>query len=186
MSLQRSASRAVALCALALFLLASPAARADGEVPFLDDDLGTYMGIAHRHWGGPVPTCVANGVTVIPVHAVLFDDPDPEVVARAEQPGCRIWIDGGNWRRLGRVEACTIVVHEWGHLLGFDHSDDPNDPMAEFPVHAPRGCAALAPRARRPAARARASRSCVARARHRHARSARGKRPRSACARHIA
>jgi Matrixin len=171
MSRQRSALWAVAVAALALALPAP--ARASEGTPFLDDHLGTYMRLAHEYWGGPVPSCVLDGVTVVPVHAQLFDDPDPEVAARAEQPGCRLWIDRRTWRTLTRVEACTVVIHEWGHLLGFGHSHDPRDLMAEYPRRAPRPCAALAPRARRAGARAaRAARSCAVRARRSGARTA--------------
>jgi hypothetical protein len=160
MTLQRSAWRAVALTVLALAL--PTAARADHGKPLLHDRLGTYFGIAQAHWGGPVPSCVANGVTVIPVHAVLYDDPDPDVAARADQPGCRLWLDRGHWRTMGRVEACTVVVHEWGHLLGFGHSGDPLSVMAAFPAQRPRRCAALEPRRRVASAAVRAS--CAGRA----------------------
>jgi hypothetical protein len=161
MALQRSALWAVALTAVALAL---PTPANAGETPFLDEDLATYFGIAHEHWGGPIPTCVANGVTTVPVHAVLYDDPDPSVAARAEQPGCRLWVDRGNWRRLAPVEACTIVVHEWGHMLGHGHSDDPDDLMAAFPRRPPRACAALERRPRGARASSRRARSCAARA----------------------
>lgn len=141
MALQRSALWAVAVAAVAL-ALATPAAAREGTT-FLDDDLGTYFGIAHAYWGGPIPTCVENGIVTIPVHAVLYDDPDPSVAARAEQPGCRLWLDRGHWRTMGRAEACMVVVHEWGHLLGHSHSEDPSDLMAELPIRPPSGCARL-------------------------------------------
>jgi hypothetical protein len=174
MAPQRSALWAVAVAAVALALAAPAAAQA--ETTFLDDDLGTYFGIAHAYWGGPIPTCVENGVLTVPVHAVLYDDPDPSVAARAEQPGCRIWLDRGKWRRMGRAEACMVVVHEWGHLLGHGHSEDPSDLMAEFPVRPPSGCARLERSSGR--ARARAAR----RARSCRVRGARGA-ERSACVR---
>jgi hypothetical protein len=163
MALQRSAPWGVALAAVALALLPTPA-RADHGTPFLNDRLATYMAISHSHWGGAVPTCVANGVTVIPVHAVLYDDPDPEVAARADQPGCRLWVDRGNWRGMRPAEACMIVVHEWGHLLGLDHSHDPLDVMADFPAVPPPECAALGRRSPRARASARRAGSCAVRA----------------------
>jgi len=159
MALRRSALWAVALAAVALAL---PTAASAGETSFLDDDLGTYFGIAHEHWGGPVPTCTQNGVTVVSAHAVLYDDPNPSVAARAEQPGCTLWLDRGHWRAMGTVEACMIVVHEWGHLLGHEHSHDPNDLMAEFPRRPPRDCAALRRHPRRAGASSRRVRPCRA------------------------
>lgn len=141
MARQRSALWAVALAAAAL-VFAAPATAGEGTT-FLDDDLGTYFGIAHAYWGGPIPSCVENGVTTVPVHAVLYDDPDPAVAARSEQPGCQVWLDRRHWRTMGRAEACVIVVHEWGHLLGHGHSGDPSDLMAEVPINPPSACARL-------------------------------------------
>jgi hypothetical protein len=85
---------------------------------------------------------------VIPVHAVLYDDPDPDVAARADQPACRLWLDRGSWRALTRAQMCTTIVHEWGHLLGLGHSEGPLSVMAGFPARRPRRCAALEPRRR--------------------------------------
>lgn len=172
MAIRPSVPWAILLAALALTVPAT--ARADHGTPFLDDRLGTYFGIAQDHWGEPAPACVANGTTLVGVHAVLYDDPEPDVAGRADQPGCRLSLDRSHWRAMRPVEACTIVVHEWGHLLGREHVGDPFDPMAEFPRVPPAGCAAL----RRPTRSARAAsrrvRACVARAkRARHANRAR-------------
>jgi hypothetical protein len=177
MSLQRSAARAAALSALALCLCMPTLARADQGTTLLDENLATYMAIAHSYWGGPIPTCVENGVTVVLAHAILYDDPDPSVAARSMQPGCEIGLDRGHWRSMRPAEACMIVVHEWGHLLGHDHSPDPLDLMAEMPIVPPRRCAALGHRAPRARASARRAASCVARAKRAR------RRPR-ACVRH--
>jgi hypothetical protein len=141
MALRRAARCAAVLCALAAALPA-PAAANHGT-PFLDDTLGTYMAIGHAYWGGPMPTCAVNEGTVIAAHAVLYDDSDPAVAARADQPGCRIWLDRSSWREMLPAEACMIVVHEWGHLLGQGHSLNPFDLMAEAPVRAPSPCRRL-------------------------------------------
>ena len=178
MSLQRSAARAAALSALALCLCMPSFAHADQGTTFLDENLATYMAIAHAYWGGPIPTCVENGVTVVPAHAILYNDPDPSVAARSMQPGCEIGLDRGHWRTMRPAEACMIVVHEWGHLLGYQHSHDPLDLMAETPIVAPRRCAALGHRAPRARASARRAKSCTARAK-------RARRHRRACVRHV-
>lgn len=153
MSRERLATLAIALSALALSVCAPPAARADHGPTLLDEGLARYLAIAHAYWGGPKPVCIADGVTVIPVHAVFYDDPDAEVVARADQPGCHIWLDRSSWRDMRPAEACMTIVHEWGHLLGLGHSHDPFDVMAEFPTAPPRRCIGLS----RHSARARAS-----------------------------
>jgi hypothetical protein len=161
MALQRSALWAVALAAIAIVLPAP--ARADHGGPVLDDALATYFGLAQAHWGGPLPTCVANGVTLIPVHAVFYDDPDPSVAAKAEQPGCKLWLDRELWHEMRPVEACTIVLHEWGHLLGYGHVANPLALMAEFPTRAPSECAALKPAVRLARASGRRRPVCAAR-----------------------
>jgi hypothetical protein len=155
MALQRSALWAVALAAVAMALPVQ--ARAGDGAPLLDDALGNYFAAAQAHWGGPLPTCVVNGTTPVAVHAFLYDDPDPEVAARSEQPGCRIWLDRQFWRDTRPVEACTVVVHEWGHLLGYGHVEDPLNLMAEFPTRPPVECSAM--ERRRRTARASAGRA---------------------------
>src|SRR5687767_2566669 len=152
MALRRAARCAVALCVVAGALPA--VAQANHGTTLLDETLATYMAIGQAHWGGPMPSCVVGG-TVIAPHAVLYDDPDPSVAARADQPGCRIWLDRSSWREMRPLEACMVVVHEWAHLLGHGHSLDPFDLMAEVPVRAPGECrrAAHGSRARASAAR---------------------------------
>jgi hypothetical protein len=174
MSRRRSALWAAALAAAMLVVPAG--AQAGDEPPLLDEGVAKYMGIARAFWNGAAPVCVRDGTTLIPVQAFLFDDPDPEVAARAEQPGCQLWIDRGTWPTLTRVERCTVVVHEWGHMLGFGHSADPGSVMAEYPRRPPGGCASIAARRRQRAARAaRTARRCAARARAAAARAGRAR-----------
>ncbi len=182
MSLRRRARWALALCVLTGAVPAS--AHANHGTTFLDEELATYMALAHAHWGGPIPTCVVNGVTTVPAHAILYDDPDPSVAARAEQPGCQIWLDRSSWREMRPVEACMIIVHEWGHLLGRGHSHDPLDLMAEVPVRPPLECRWVAGPA--PRARASAARRCARQRKARAARSGRARRARSSCVRRLA
>ena len=158
MALQRSALWAVALVAVAMALPAQ--ARAGDGAPLLDEALVNYFAAAHAHWGGPLPTCVLNGTTPIAVHALLYDDPDPEVAARAEQPGCRIWLDRQLWSEMRPLDACTLVVHEWGHLLGYGHVEDPRNLMAEFPTSPPEECSAMERRRRTARASAGRGRPC--------------------------
>jgi hypothetical protein len=181
MSLRRPAGWALALCALAWAVPAS--AHANHGATFLDEELATYMAIAHAHWGGAIPACVANGVTVVPAHAILYDDPDPSVAARADQPGCEIWLDRSSWRQMRPAEACMVVVHEWGHLLGHSHAHDPLDLMAEFPVRPPRECRHMAGPPRR--ASASAARRCARHRKARRTRTARIRVTRGACARRV-
>jgi hypothetical protein len=167
----RSGSLAVLLAAAAL--VAPAAARADGGQPFADPVLDRYLQVATEHWGTPPPTCLA---------VYSFDDPDPSVASRAEQPGCTMWLDRDYFRAPLRASTsdCAVVVHEMGHLLGHAHSSDPTDMM--YPTAPPDGapgCARFDGRARqaradRAAKRRKARRRAARRreqraARHKHA-----------------
>lgn len=49
------------------------------------------------------------------------------VAGRAYPDRCLIQIDRARWR-IG-ANACVTYVHEFGHIIGQDHSPDPNSPM---------------------------------------------------------
>jgi hypothetical protein len=136
----------IAIAAVVGGLLAPAAARADHGHPFVNADVQTYLQIAADHWGVPAPTCTAGGGRVIPVHVVLHDNPDPDVVATAEQPGCRMWLDRDWWPTPASRMACTTIAHEWGHLLGYGHSRNPRDLMYEEPLTGAPACSLFNPR----------------------------------------
>jgi hypothetical protein len=111
-----------AACALAL--LAPPVARADHGEVVNDPTFDQYMRIAAEYWGGQQPQCNGpNGQAIAP-HAVYADNPDPAVGAWAEVPGCRIWLDRTHWPAPPKEQHCNLIAHEWGHLLGQEHSQD--------------------------------------------------------------
>jgi hypothetical protein len=58
----------------------------------------------------------------------LEDDPWGEDGVRGRAAACRMWLmdwdrlKGDRWaRREGFAWNCFLVLHEWGHLLGYDH-----------------------------------------------------------------
>jgi hypothetical protein len=136
----------IAALAVAFALVAPCAASADHGRPFADPDVEAYLEIAEAHWSQTAPTCAPPGGETIPVHVVLHDNPDPDVVATAEQPGCRMWLDRDWWPAPPSRMACTIIAHEWGHLLGFGHSADRGDLMYAEPLAGAPGCSLYEPR----------------------------------------
>jgi hypothetical protein len=110
----------LALAALPCLLAAAPA-QADHGRALIDESVSSYLRIAERHWGAAPAPCVGVHGGQVPVHAAMFDDPDPLVIGRAEQPGCRIWLDRDWWPGEPSRQRCLEIVHEWGHLLGHAH-----------------------------------------------------------------
>ena len=54
---------------------------------------------------------------------------DPAVMAGSDPFACRIllnrrWVD-----EMPRAMRCTLILHEYGHLAGRDHSEDPDSVM---------------------------------------------------------
>lgn len=63
----------------------------------------------------------------------------------ARRPGTKAWAEAwdrrhtradhcevrlrGDWRRWGRADLCIVLTHEWGHLAGREHTDEPDDVM---------------------------------------------------------
>jgi hypothetical protein len=160
---------------------ASSVASADHGTPYESATLTRYLHIAEAQWGAPAPTCAGRGNSVVRVHAVLFDSPDPGVSAVAELPGCRIWLDRDFWPAADSAIDCIIIAHEWGHLLGYGHSQVEQSLMFATPEHGVPGCGTfgrfVAPAAapRRCAGRPKAARSRGRQARGRCTRLARGR-----------
>jgi hypothetical protein len=98
-------------------------AHADAFAPAANPYLQRYEQVATRYWGD-VPDCEQV--------EYLWPAEDPfgndDALAYADIGGCRMWLV--YWEPLkgassDRWEAyafnCDTFVHEWGHLVGFDH-----------------------------------------------------------------
>ena len=137
--------RLAILVVFAFALLAAPA-RADHGATINDPTLSRYMAIAAAYWGGPEPVCTTQDGQVIRPHAVLADNPQPEVAAWAEVGGCRIWLDIDFWPAAPDELYCNLIAHEWGHLLGYGHSSNPSDLMwPEWTNNVVPGCQVFRP-----------------------------------------
>lgn len=123
-----------ALCLLALLgVLALPGA-ADAQAPIDEHPRIEHLRpIAERHFASVHERCAG----------------DVRIVAGglkgAGRRGTKAWAEAwdrrhtradhcevrlrGDWHRWGRADLCIVLTHEWGHLAGRDHVDEPGDVM---------------------------------------------------------
>ena len=148
---RRPSVRTLLAAAIAVVALLAPAATASADhgTTITSPTVARYLQIAERHWAVPAPTCTADDGSIIGVHAVLYDNPERGVVASAEQPGCRIWLDEDWWPAAPSERDCVTIVHEWGHLLGYGHSGNERSLMFSYPTGGAPECAFFARRATR-------------------------------------
>lgn len=145
--------RLATLAVLLALVAAAPASAHEPELAGIDwtgeeitaaQEVADALAAARSYWQLE-PACPA-GIVVR-----TFDDPWAR--ARAERPGCLIWLDRG-WLALdvGQLGFCTVIAHEYGHLLGYGHDHaDRERVMADIavpqvcqprqaPSHAAAGC----------------------------------------------
>ena len=130
-----------------LCLLAVPATAGASPDPERDPLVRHWLTVAKDHWDRS-PACV-GGVGVVAAEwlrggsAWAYSSPD----------GCWIALNpdaypapGGADPVAWRTAMCSVVAHEWGHLLGVPHSSDPASLMYPFvPVGLLPRCANAAP-----------------------------------------
>jgi hypothetical protein len=156
-------SRRLALPFVLLCLLALPATAGASE---RDPLVRHWLTIAKEHWGRS-PGCV-GGVGVVEAQwlrgssAWAYSSSDGCWIAlNPDQYPAPVGSDPVAWR----TAMCTVVAHEWGHLIGVPHSSDSASLMYLLvPVGVLPRCstAAPAPSGRRVCSRVRAKR-CGAR-----------------------
>jgi hypothetical protein len=120
----------VALITIALLAVMAPLAQA--WEPSNNVYMHKYEQAAIGLWGS-APDCPA--VEYIWLEA----DPWGEDGVRGRAANCRMWLmdwdrlKGDRWaRREGFAWNCFLVLHEWGHLLGYDHDViEPRHPEIE-------------------------------------------------------
>lgn len=126
--------RRVALTAAAALALLAPSAGAAsteftvaGDVKVLlsdqvvtDSRLALFARAARVYWGR-LPDCPLEWHRLVQVVSPEIDDYYDDPVGVADQGGCGLWVDTKQLSKLANPDACVVVVHEIGHLLGYDH-----------------------------------------------------------------
>ncbi len=163
---------ALALCALpapSAALAVPPVALeapAGADAGKLTSQVRDDLAIAERRFG---PAC-SGGISATwnPFEVDYAGSPGARAWARTFVEQCRIDFNLGLWRDPSWRAAiydppwlCTLVVHEYGHLAGHGHSDDPADVMYPLIDRVYVGCKGATARAalRGTRLRAKASRS---------------------------
>jgi hypothetical protein len=119
------------LTLITLWCVATPAAHAWTEPP-ADDDvrLALFLPIARAAWPGS-PCAGREAVhiqadTLLRAEAPLVTgDGNSMLDGMAAPETCEIWMAGD----LSALTFCSVLVHEFGHLAGREHTDTPGDVM---------------------------------------------------------
>jgi hypothetical protein len=113
---------------VAMLAVAAPATAA----PFTPR-LNVALQVAYDYWGGIPANCTSINRQIVPDGSLArFNEGEATsgvaTLATHPQP-CHLWVE----RRLASpvifATTCAIMVHEVGHLHGYDHADDPADVM---------------------------------------------------------
>jgi matrixin len=89
--------------------------------------VATYTGFAELFWAG------RGGFTDCPQGIEVTWDQSLATSGAANGynglGGCHIWLNPDRWRHLIRAVRCTLILHEYGHLVGLSHESDPRHIM---------------------------------------------------------
>ncbi len=125
--------------AMRVHLAQAPATTAD---PATDPQIAQWLGLARAYWNAS-PNC-PQGISLVRAESL----PDPGVWAAAVPGGCEIAFDpdfypapAGYDRAWWQAAMCSVVAHEYGHLLGYGHVADPSNLMNPVtPINIVPGC----------------------------------------------
>lgn len=76
--------------------------------------------------------CGPVGIAVAPLSALNLG-----ASAESYYASCRITIAPATMQTATQAQLCSLMVHEWGHLAGLEHSADPNHFMSARLPHNP-------------------------------------------------
>ncbi len=138
--------RVATLFCLAVLALSAPAAahavEASGGPP------GSDRGLRNAEKAFGLPAC-GRPVIAYAAFAELW------VLSGADEERCRILLNADLAGDMSKAMVCTLVMHEWGHLAGRAHSDDPASVMHADYVGPDERCVSTRAAARRTSGSAR-------------------------------
>lgn len=114
------------LLAVVGLAVSAPVATAAPFTPQLDLDYA----VAVEYWGHAPEACATITAEVTPEEPnVAGRATEPEPGAAPRSVSCALWVGRYYANPELAEEACKLMIHEVGHLLGYSHSDDPASPM---------------------------------------------------------
>lgn len=123
-STRRGALRLSLLAALLALAAAAPAP-AQAAV-----DLNAAVATAKTVFPGVTQRCGNVGIEIGPLRI-------SGASAESYFSSCRVRIAPATMTSATQAQMCSLMVHEWGHLAGLDHTDDPNHFMNARVPHNP-------------------------------------------------
>lgn len=114
-------------CLVGLLAASACPVEASAFEPVTLDDLAEAEAAALAYWGGPTAQQCPTGIHRVIVPKGSLGD---TIVARAQMPwpsvpgsGCLWWLDESYvGADHAYSEVCLLVIHEYGHLNGHDHT----------------------------------------------------------------
>lgn len=120
------------LAVVAISLVATSQAR---STPFGPEEWAAFE-YAPTYWGANAPCDSFTGVVLSPSEMVVYDGQDVASGKAQLGPECVIWINS----ELSGSGLCAVMLHEYGHLLGYTHEDRL---ISDAPFHEDPGCKAF-------------------------------------------
>ena len=143
-----SHGRLISVLAVAVCALAGGPALAAPAIPVSPQALQVAEAFAQLHWGAaPCAGAIAISWMTLPAGTnatSTWTNPAGQYADPSSNADCAIaFNDSTNW---DWPKLCSVVTHEFGHLLGHPHSSDLADVMYPYYLAPIAGCAQKRPR----------------------------------------